>query len=209
MNPMPRRIETHLLDGPAGKLETLLEAPEDTTPRAAALVCHPHPLFGGTMHNKVVHRVARALRSSGYVVLRFNFRGVGKSEGCHDLGMGEIEDARAALRWLRHRSPDLPSLAGVSFGSRVVLSLGCALPDAERLIALGFPAKRDPVGVLEHCAAPKVFIQSTHDENGPPPEMEALYAQVADPKRLIWVEAQDHFFAGGLDELERQVTALE
>lgn len=210
MNPMPRRIETHLLDGPAGKLEALLEAPEDTTPRTAALVCHPHPLFGGTMHNKVVHRVARALRSSGYVVLRFNFRGVGRSEGCHDLGVGEIEDARAALRWLRHRYPDLPyTLAGFSFGSRVVLSLGCALPDAERLIALGFPAKRDPVGVLEHCTAPKVFIQSTHDEYGPPPEMEALYAQVADPKRLIWVEAQDHFFAGGLDELERQVTALE
>ncbi len=154
--------------------------------------------------------MARALRSSGYVVLRFNFRGVGKSEGCHDLGVGEIEDARAALRWLRHRYPDLPyTLAGFSFGSRVVLSLGCALPDAERLIALGFPAKRDPVGVLEHCTAPKVFIQSTHDEYGPPPEMEALYAQVADPKRLIWVEAQDHFFAGGLDELERQVTALE
>jgi uncharacterized protein len=166
-------------------------------------------LFGGTMHNKVVHRVARALRNSGYVVLRFNFRGVGKSEGRHDLGVGEIEDARAALDWLRSRYPGLPyTLAGFSFGSRVILSLGCGLPDAARLIALGFPAKRDPVGVLAHCTVPKVFIQSTHDEYGPPPEMEAFYAQVAEPKRLIWVEAQDHFFAGGLDELERQVAAL-
>jgi hypothetical protein len=172
-------------------------------------VCHPHPLFGGTMHNKVVYRTARALRSCGYVVLRFNFRGVGKSEGRHDLGVGEIEDARAALGWLRGRYAGLPyTLAGFSFGSRVILSLGCAMADAERLIALGFPAKRDPVGVLAECTAPKVFIQSTHDEHGPPPEMEAFFAQVADPKRLIWVEAQDHFFAGALDDLERRIVEL-
>jgi len=206
---MPRRIETHLLDGPAGKLEALLEAPEDTAPRATALICHPHPLFGGTMHNKAVYRVARALRHTGYAVLRFNFRGVGNSEGRHDLGAGEVEDARAALAWLRSRYPDLPYiLAGFSFGARVILSLGCGLPDAARLIALGIPANSDPVGVLAWCNVPKVFIQSTLDEYGSLPAMEAFYAQVADPKRLIWVEARDHFFAGGLDELERQVAAL-
>jgi alpha/beta superfamily hydrolase len=202
---MPLRIETLLLDGPAGRLEALLETPEDA-PRAVALLCHPHPLFGGTMHNKVVHRVARALRASGYAVLRFNFRGVGKSEGRHDLGVGEIDDARAGLDWLRNRFPGLPyTLAGFSFGSRIILNLGCALPDAHRLIALGFPAKRDPVGVLAQCATPKLFIQSTHDEYGPRPEMEAFYAQVAEPKQLIWIEAENHFFAGGLDELEKQV----
>ena len=206
---MPRRIEACLLDGPAGKLEALLDVPEEAAPGAIALVCHPHPLFGGSMHNKVVYRVARALRSSGYAVLRFNFRGVGKSQGRHDLGVGEIEDARAVLDWLRSRYPGLPyTLAGFSFGSRVILSLGCALPDAERLIALGFPAKRDPVGMLAECTVPKVLIQSTHDEYGPRAEMEAFYAQVAEPKRLIWIEAEDHFFAGGLDELERQVVAL-
>ena len=205
---MPRRIESHLLEGPAGKLEALLEVPE-LEPRAMALVCHPHPLFGGTMHNKVVYRVARALRNSGYVVLRFQFRGVGKSQGRHDLGVGEIEDARAALQWLRGRHPDLPyTLAGFSFGSRVILNLGCALPDARRLIALGFPAKRDPVGVAATCTVPKVFIQSTHDEHGPPAEMQAFYAQVAEPKKLIWIPAEDHFFAGGLDALESQVAAL-
>jgi alpha/beta superfamily hydrolase len=202
---MPLRIETLLLDGPAGRLEALLETPEDA-PRAVALLCHPHPLFGGTMHNKVVHRVARALRASGYAVLRFNFRGVGKSEGRHDLGVGEIDDARAGLDWLRNRFPGLPyTLAGFSFGSRIILNLGCALPDAYRLIALGFPAKRDPVGVLAQCATPKLFIQSTHDEYGPRPEMEAFYAQVAEPKQLIWIEAENHFFAGGLDELQKQV----
>ncbi len=200
---MPRRIEAHLLDGPAGKLEALLEPPEHGEPRAAALVCHPHPLFGGTLHNKVVYRTARALRNSGYAVLRFNFRGVGRSHGEHAAGVGEIEDARAALGWLRARYPGLPyTLAGFSFGSRVILSLGCALPDAARLIALGFPAKRDPVDFLARCTAPKIFIQSTHDEYGPRAEMEAFYAQVCEPKRLIWVEAEDHFFAGGLDRLE-------
>ncbi|HVN05385.1 MAG TPA: alpha/beta fold hydrolase [Bryobacteraceae bacterium] len=206
---MPRRIESHLLDGPTGKLEALLEAPEDAEPRALAVVCHPHPLFGGTMHNKVVYRVARALRSSGHAVLRFNFRGVSKSEGQHDEGAGEIEDARAALDWLRNRYPGLPyTLAGFSFGGRVALNLACSLADVERVIALGFPAKLDPVGMLAHCAIPKIFIQSTHDEFGPPPEMQAFFAQVAEPKRLIWIAADDHFFAGGLDELERQVAAL-
>src|SRR5580704_6497531 len=127
---MPRRIESLLIDGPAGKLEALLEEPEQENtgaPREACLVCHPHPLFGGTMHNKVVYRIARGMRRAGAVVLRFNFRGVGRSESVHDQGVGEVEDARAALGFLRHRYPDLPySLAGFSFGSRVILQLGCS-----------------------------------------------------------------------------------
>ena len=201
---MPRRIQAFLLAGPAGPLEALFEAPEEGEPCGSAVICHPHPLFGGTMHNKVVYRVARALRNSGYAVLRFNFRGVGKSQGQHAGGIGEIEDAGAALAWLRRRYPALPcTLAGFSFGSRVILSLGCAGQDAARLIALGFPAGREPVGSLAQCTVPKVFIQSTRDEYGSPPEMEAFYAQVAEPKRLTWVEAEDHFFAGGLDRLEK------
>ena len=106
---MPRRIEAQMLDGPAGKLEALLEEPDDRPPGEACVVCHPHPLFGGTMHNKVVYRIARALRRRGSVVLRFNFRGVGRSEGNHAEGVGEIEDARAALEWLRRRYPGLPA----------------------------------------------------------------------------------------------------
>src|ERR1700731_3863014 len=125
---MPRRIESHLIEGPAGKLEALLEEPADGEPREACLVCHPHPLFGGTMHNKVVYRIARGMRRAGAVVLRFNFRGVGSSEGVHDQGAGEEEDARAALGFLRERYPGLPySMAGFSFGSRVVMKLGCML----------------------------------------------------------------------------------
>jgi len=161
------------------------------------------------MHNKVVYRTARALRNSGYAVLRFNFRGVGKSGGEHAGGSGEIEDARAALAWLRRRYPDLPhTLAGFSFGSRVILSLGCAETGAACLIALGFPAKIEEVGLLARCTVPKIFIQSDHDEYGPPAETEIFYAQVAEPKRLVWVEADDHFFTGGLDRLEKAVEQI-
>ncbi len=139
---MARRIEAQLLDGPAGKLEALLEEPDDRPPGEACVLCHPHPLFGGTMHNKVVYRIARALRRRGSVVLRFNFRGVGRSQGEHAEGVGEIEDARAAVAWLCGRYPGLPcSLAGFSFGSRVILELGCELADAARLLAVGFPTR--------------------------------------------------------------------
>jgi alpha/beta superfamily hydrolase len=203
---MARRIETHMLDGPAGKLEALLEEPEDRDPVAAALVCHPHPQHGGTMHNKVVYRIARGLRRSGYVVLRFNYRGVNLSEGVYDRGTGELEDARSALTWLRARYPDLPYMgAGFSFGSRIILRLGCGLPDIERLIAVGYPTGYREHGFLADCAVPKVFIQSTNDEHGPRPELESMFADVPEPKRLVWVEAADHFFKGALDKFEQAV----
>ena len=125
---MPRKIESLFLPGPAGRLEALLEEPEEGAPREAALVCHPHPRHGGTMHNKVVYRIARGLRRAGAVVLRFNYRGVNLSEGGYAHGEGEREDARGALDYLRGRYPELPyTLAGFSFGSRVVLQLGCEL----------------------------------------------------------------------------------
>jgi len=137
---MPRRIESLFIPGPAGRLEALLETPEELEPCQVAVVCHPHPLYGGTMHNKVVYRMARGLRRAGAVVLRFNFRGVNLSEGRHDRGEGEQDDARAALELLRSRYPHLPfSLAGFSFGSRVVLRLGCGLGDVERIVAAGYP----------------------------------------------------------------------
>ena len=205
---MARRIESHLLGGPAGNLEALLEPPEHHAPLEASLVCHPHPLYGGTMHNKVVHRIARGLRRRGSVVLRFNFRGVGRSQGEHDKGIGEVEDARAALDWLRDSYPDLPySLAGFSFGSRVILKLGCELEDATRLVAVGFPASSE-TPYLSSCTVPKVFITSTGDQFARRDEMEALYASIAEPKQMIWIEAADHFFAGALDRLEETIFSL-
>jgi alpha/beta superfamily hydrolase len=204
-----RRIESHLLAGPAGALEALLEEPEDRDPLYAALVCHPHPVYGGTMHNKVVYRLARGLRRAGAVVLRFNFRGVGRSEGEHGHLEGEIEDARAALAWLRERYPELPhALAGFSFGSRVITRLGCELRGARYLLAAGFPTRWGAPEYLHACPVPKIFIQSTHDQYGPREELEAIYAGIAGPKQLHWIEAGDHFFAGALHHLEEAVFAV-
>jgi alpha/beta superfamily hydrolase len=203
---MARRIESLALAGPAGQLEALLEEPDHREPRMVAVLCHPHPLYGGTMHNKVVYRLARGLRRAGITVLRFNFRGVGKSEGEHAHMEGEIEDARAALGWLRTRYPELPySLAGFSFGSRVIARLGCELANGAFLMAAGFPTRWGPPEHLERCVTPKIFIQSTRDEYGPRGELEAMYENFARPKEMHWVEAADHFFAGALEELEEQV----
>ena len=206
---MARKIESLILDGPAGRLEALLEEPENGEPREAALVCHPHPQHGGTMHNKVVYRIARGLRTAGAVVLRFNYRGVNLSEGEYAHGEGEFEDARAALAYLRERYPGLPfTLAGFSFGSRIVLRLGCEGIGARRVIAVGFPTTYKDRSFLDACSVPKIFVQSTHDQYGPASELEPLVASLAEPKKLVLVDAEDHFFVGALDDLEREIASL-
>jgi alpha/beta superfamily hydrolase len=200
---MARKIESHWIEGPSGRLEALLEEPEEQAPRLAALVCHPHPLYGGTMHNKVVYRLARGLRQSGSVVLRFNFPGVGASEGEHGNFTGEVEDARAALAWLRERYPALPfAMAGFSFGARVISALGCESGGAEFLLACGLSTQMGSLDYLEQCQAPKFFVQSTHDQYAPRAEFEAAYARFAEPKELVWIEAADHFFVGALEQVE-------
>ena len=203
---MSRRIESLFIDGPAGRLEALLEEPEDREPAFAALVCHPHPQHGGTMHNKVVYRIARALRRAGGVVLRFNYRGVNLSQGEYGHGIGELEDARAALVLLRSRYPQLPfTLAGFSFGSRIILRLGCQTPGASRLIAAGFPANLSDSQSLGHCAVPKAFIVSKNDQFCAVSAMETYFAGLPEPKELIWIKAVDHFFSDALDQLEGAV----
>ena len=206
---MPRRIESHQIAGPAGDLEGLLEEPENRAPTSVCVVCHPHPLYGGTMLNKVVYRLARGVRHAGAVAVRFNFRGVGRSQGKHDQGIGEIEDARAVLAFARARYPALPySLAGFSFGSRVALQLACRLGDAQRVIAVGYPALRGELPGMESCTLRKIFIQSTNDVHGPRAELETFFATLSEPKELHWIEAADHFFEGALEQLEQVVQGL-
>ncbi|MBI5280802.1 MAG: hypothetical protein HY858_03900 [Candidatus Solibacter usitatus] len=205
---MPRRIESLFIDGPAGRLEAILEEPEERAPASAALVCHPHPLHGGTMHNKVVHRLARGLRlgHSRAVTLRFNFRGVHLSHGAYDHGIGEVNDARAAAALLASRYPRLPlTIAGFSFGSRAAVE---ASSGASRVILAGFPTVYREWDILLRCPLPRTFIQSAHDEFGPRHELQALYDRLWGPKSIHWVEAADHFFTGALDAFEEVVLDL-
>lgn len=203
---MARRIESLFLAGEAGRLEALLEEPAEGKPVEAAAVCHPHPQFGGTMHNKVVYRLARGLRTAGCVVLRFNYRGVNLSEGVYAHGIGETEDARVALRELEQRYPDLPAVcAGFSFGSRVALRLASTEPAVKRVIAAGFPTRMPERDFIYRVAVPKYFIQSTNDGFGPAADLEAFYASLPEPKRLQWIEASDHFFKDALDQFEKAI----
>jgi len=154
---MARRIETLTIEGPAGPLEARLEEPEDDgVPGRAAVICHPHPLYGGTMHNKVVHRLARAARRAGFAALRFNFRGAGASGGEHDHGLGEQDDLRAALGFLRERYPEAGlAAAGFSFGSRVGLRVCCQDRAIERFVAAGAPVDHGSWDFLASCRTPK------------------------------------------------------
>jgi uncharacterized protein len=206
---MARRMETFFLPGPAGRLEALLEEPEDQAPLEAALVCHPHPLHGGTMHNKVAYRLARGLRRSGCVVLRFNYRGVNLSEGEYDHGIGETDDARTALNELRSRYPGLPIVAaGFSFGSRIALQVSRTESIVERVLAVGFPTKYPNREYVYQVRAPKHFVQSTRDEFGPRAEFSEFYDSLPEPKTLDWVEAEDHFFKNNLDGYEAVIERI-
>jgi alpha/beta superfamily hydrolase len=188
-------------------LEGLLEKDAQAGPvRLGVAVCHPHPRYGGTMRDKVVHRIARGARRAGAAVLRFNFRGVGLSAGEYDQGIGEQDDVRAALTFLGEQYPGLPLVAaGFSFGARVSLEASCSDPRVERVIAAGAPAGQGDWRFLERCSRPKHFVHSTHDQFGTREQMEAVFRLSAGPKQLTWIEAQDHFFEGALDQLEEEV----
>jgi hypothetical protein len=230
MPPFRSQIQTiEDLRGPAGRLEALLNTGH---PEAlyAALIAHPHPLGGGTLHNKVVYHAAKAFSSFGLPVLRFNFRGTGLSEGAHDEGRGEVDDVRAALDWLdrRFRLPVL--FAGFSFGSNVGLRACCGDPRVRGLAGLGLPVRaegRDYPGppansvrrggyrydFLPACGpVPKLFLSGDHDEFSPRATLEAALVSAPHPKRIVWIEGADHFFAGipssPASKLDRMSAAL-
>jgi uncharacterized protein len=196
------------LRGPEGRLEALLNTGAEDA-EYAVLVCHPHPLGGGTMHNKVVYHAMKAFQGLGLPVLRFNFRGTGLSEGEHDHGKGEQDDVRAALDWLE-REYRLPLLfAGFSFGAYVGTRVCCADPRVKGLVALGLPvhgAGRDyHYDYLVSCGKPKLFCSGTRDQYGPKDKVEAEVEAAAPPKELLWVEGADHFFVGKLDQVQRAI----
>jgi alpha/beta superfamily hydrolase len=207
-------IKSLFIDGPAGRLEALLNAGAENATHAA-VVCHPHPLFGGTLHNKVVFHTMKALNSFGFPVLRFNFRGTGLSHGEHDNGNGEVEDVRTALDWLEAEF-HLPLIfAGFSFGAAVGLKAASLDARVEALIAVGTPvvpvaAEAEAPRVytfdfLRDCVKPKLFVSGARDQFGPRVKLEALVASVAEPKKLVVIEGADHFFEGRLRELREAI----
>ena len=196
------------LQGPAGKLEAVLWTPPAAVPGMAALVCHPHPVFGGTMHNKVVFQAAKALDSLGIAVLRFNFRGAGLSAGVHDRGLGERDDVRAALDFLASEFPGVPLLlAGFSFGAWVGMRAGCEDPRVSHLIGLGIPVNSTDFSFLRQCNKPKLFVHGSNDEHGAIEKVKALIPTLPGGNHLVVVEGVDHFFAGKLDQLGRAINA--
>ncbi len=214
----PQLHQSLMLPGPGGQLEAILWYPAEQSdgalPPLAAVVCHPHPLFGGTMHNKVVYQAAKTIHRFGLPVARFNFRGVGKSEGTHDSGQGEVGDATAALDFLANRYPGVPLLAaGFSFGSWVASRAGCADSRVAELICLGLPVSgpdRGDFSYLNHCAKPKLFVSGEFDRFGPPPELRAMVEKFPLPVRqqtqVKIIRGGDHFFAGHLPELDQSIS---
>lgn len=204
-------IRSLSLEGPAGRLEALLNAGSPTATHAA-LVCHPHPLYGGTLHNKVVFHAMKALNSFGFPVLRFNFRGAGLSEGEHAGGLGEVEDVRTAFDWIEREFPLPIVFAGFSFGAAVGLRAAYADERVPALIALGLPAvpiegRVYEFDFLRDSPKPKLFVSGSRDQFAPAGKLEVLVNTFAEPKKLVRIEAGDHFFEGRLREMRETMEA--
>ncbi len=211
------RVRELSLQSPAGALRALHDSPSvewsGSGPRTA-LVCHPHPLYGGTMDNKVVHSVARELREHGVHVLRFNFRGAGGSEGLHDQGRGEVDDARAALDVAAglagdaRVAPGSVLVAGFSFGSYVGLTAALNDPRVGELLAIAPPVNHYDFSEIAARARRLTVVYSDADELVPAPQVEAFLATCAHPPRVVRVQGSGHLFHGHLGDIRRAVAAL-
>jgi uncharacterized protein len=197
------------LAGPAGRIEALLETP--ATPTFAALVCHPHPALGGTMHNHATYRLAKAVVARGGAALRFNTRGAGRSAGTYDRGRGEADDARAALSWLAAERPGLPLLAcGFSFGAWMALLAAGEDPRVQGLLLAGVALTAAGLedfrrtGRLRDLAKPVAIVQAEHDVLGPPAGVEEAIAGARGARRFAMVRGATHLFTEDLPGLQRE-----
>ena len=201
MNPKPLR---HVdLYGSAGRLEALYRELQD--PAGIAVICHPHPLGGGTLHNKVVFRAARGLENANIATLRFNFRGVGASAGKHEEGEGEQEDVMTAIEWAKRRHPGKKLIVGgFSFGAWVASRVACELPKVDAIFLIGTPVNKYDFGFLRSCEKPILFLHGTEDEQGDVDKLEKLAQQVRNAESVI-VTGADHFFSKQLDAVDETI----
>ena len=199
------RSEAFELSGPAGPLEALVEYPQEVAPSGAAVVCHPHPLHGGTMTNKVAHTLARSFVGSGFAALRFNFRGVGKSGGSFDEGIGEIDDVEAAVAWVRETHPDLPVwLAGFSFGAAMAVHAALRV-EPSGLISVA-PAVSRFIGKMDaEPKCPWLVVQGDQDELVDIEETIAWINELEPGPELEVFPDTEHFFHGKLVLLRNAV----
>jgi uncharacterized protein len=202
-------IRSLFLNSPAGRLEALLNSGAENASHAA-LVCHPHPMFGGTLHNKVVFHAMKGLNSFGFPVLRFNFRGTGLSEGEHDHGVGERDDVRIAMDWLDYEFHRPLIFAGFSFGAAVGVRVACSEDRVKAVIGLGLPVapvdeRSYELDFLHSCRKPKLFVSGSRDQFGSRAKLEALVNALPEPKRLVIIESADHFFEGRLREMREAI----
>jgi alpha/beta superfamily hydrolase len=198
VNPKPLR---HVdLYGPMGRLEAIYRELQD--PAGIAVVCHPHPLGGGTLHNKVVFRAARGLESANVATLRFNFRGVGASGGKHDEGAGELDDVNAAIEWAKKKHPGKKLLVGgFSFGGWVASRAACELPEVDAVFLIGAPVNKYDFGYLRSCEKPMLFLHGTQDEHGDYLKVEKLVQTLRNAESVI-VTGADHFFTKQIEAVE-------
>lgn len=191
-----------------GRLEAILKESREQPAHGVALVLHPHPLGGGTMHNKVVFRAAAALNDAGLITLRINFRGVGQSSGSHDEGRGELEDVRTGLDYLATNYAGQPiTLCGFSFGARVGLEVGIADSRVINLISIGTPINKYDFSFLEACRKPILFVHGELDEFGAATQVEKLALRLKQQTNAEFklIPGADHFFVGHLEEFKQAI----
>ena len=203
MNPKPLR---HVdIFSSAGRLEALYRELQD--PAGIAVICHPHPLGGGTLHNKVVFRAARGLENANIATLRFNFRGVGASGGKHEEGEGEQDDVVAAIEWAKRKHPGGKLIVGgFSFGAWVASRVACELPEVDAIFLIGTPVIKYDFGYLRHCTKPILFLHGTQDGHGDVEKLEKLAQQMRNAESVI-VTGADHFFSKQLDAVDETIRA--
>ena len=206
---LPRALRPYTIPGPAGALEVLYRPARQHDTAGAALICHPHPLFGGTMHSRVVHHLARAFGDAGFVTLRMNFRGVEGSAGSHDHGIGEVDDVLAALDHLRQLHGELSlAIAGHSFGAWVGLRATAVRPEVETVVAAGLPVAVYDFSFLCQIRRPLLVVQGDRDNFGPEEELRAAAVSWSGQVRLAVIAGADHFFEQHLPQLHQRVVGF-